>query len=46
MSVGNKRFFHEDVQHLSGTVPGMGSHNPHIDVKHVKPYKHDHKFWT
>lgn len=44
-SVGEKRFFYEDFEHLSQSVPGMGVYNPHLEVPHIRPDKRDHKFW-
>lgn len=43
--IGEKKFFYEDTQFLSTQSPGMGSHNPHLDVPHLKPNKTTHKFW-
>ena len=27
---GEKRFFYENFEHLSNSVPGMGTYNPHL----------------
>lgn len=44
-SVGAKRYFYEDTEHVSNVLPGPGSNNPHLDVPNLHMNKTTHKFW-
>ena len=44
--IGDKRFFYEDTEFNSTEAPGMGSHNPHLQVPHrFRKDTTNHKYW-
>ena len=44
-SVGQKRYFYEDTEHMSQIHAGPGAYNPHDQVPNLKMNKTNHKFW-
>ena len=41
--VGEKHFFHQDIEFLGDKSPGAGAHNPHDDIKKIRKNKTDYK---
>ena len=45
-SVGEKKFFYEDVEHVSEKIPGAGNYNPHDEMIKIRKNKTNHKEWV
>ena len=44
--VGEKHFYHQDIEFLGDKSPGAGAHNPHDEIKKVRKNKTEYKDWV